>query len=206
MGASRPDAGPSQQARALVLGTEQARWPGTTLAGLRRQDLGQGPKSNTTRQHERPDVIGSSSRAQSRSRARDPLPAERMTNRTQARRSAPDKDPAEVVRSAFPPPVPPNPGRREGAHCHDQHKLTQHLPGPEAPGTDHKHRNPKPPAQKRARGPTRGRCIEPVTAAGSHATAQAAPAESARPKVGSACFTDPAQIRGCGSQTLLPAS
>jgi hypothetical protein len=143
MAASRPDATPaSRHARSCSV-RNRPRWPGTTLAGLRRQDLGQGPKSNTTRQHERPDVIGSSSRAQSRGRAREPLPAERLTNRTQAQRSVPDKDPAEVVRSAGPPPVPPNPGRRDGAHCHDQHKLTQHLPGPEAPGQTAKHRNPR---------------------------------------------------------------
>ena len=49
----------------------------------------------------------------------------------------------KVIRSAGPPSVPPDPGRREGADCHDQHKLTQHLPGPEAPGQTAKHRNPR---------------------------------------------------------------
>jgi dihydrofolate reductase len=86
-------------------------------------------KSNTTRRYERPGTVGSSSHRHRRARTRGSAPAERRINRTQALRSVPATRLAAGHARLGLHPVLPSPAQREAARCHDQHKLTQRMPG-----------------------------------------------------------------------------
>ena len=105
--------------------------PGSTPAvrSPHSADIGKATKSNTTRRYERPGTAGSSSHRHRRARTRGSAPAERRINRTQALRSVPATRLAAGHARPGLHPVLPSPAQREAARCHDQHKLTQRMPG-----------------------------------------------------------------------------
>ena len=108
--------------------------PGATPAARRpsaprTQPMMEKPRNQTQRPYERPGTVGSSSHRHRCARTRGSAPAERRINRTQALRSAPAARPAAGHARPGLHPVLPSPAPREAARGHDQHKLTQRMPG-----------------------------------------------------------------------------